>query len=106
MTPNDMLASVRELVPDAYIGNTGGNCGAIIVEDSRGFWHILVTTDSGPWATPNDDNLDRGDHDWFVTLWDREDSWMDGAGVRDGDTLTPAESVPHVVSAIVDSVTV
>lgn len=104
MTPNEMLASVRDLVPSAYIGNTGGNCGAVIVDTPKG--ELLVTTDSGPWATPADDNVDRGEHEWFVTLWDSDGSWVDGAGVRDGDTLTPADAVPHVVSAIVDSVSV
>jgi len=104
MTPNEMLEHVRATVPGASIWNTGGNCGAIGV--TVGESYILVTTDSGPWATPADDDYDRGDHDWFVTLWDSDGSWIDGAGVRDGDTLTPAESVPHVVSAIVDSVSV
>ena len=104
MTPNEMLALIRETVPSAYIGNTGGNCGAIIVDTARG--ELLVTTDSGPWATPDDDDHDRGEHDWFVSLWDRDGSWLDGAGVRDGDTLTPAHAVPHVVSAMVDYVSV
>ena len=100
MTPSEMLALIRETVPSAYIGSTGGNCGAIIVDTPKG--ELLVTTDSGPWATPADDNVDRGGHDWFVSLWEREGSWLDGAGVRDGDTLIPADSVPHVVSAMMD----
>ena len=96
MTPNEMLEHVRATVPGASIWNTGGNCGAIGVPVARGTY-ILVTTDSGPWATPADDDHDRGEHDWFVTLWDRDGSWVDGAGVRDGDALIPAWSVPVVV---------
>ena len=102
MTPNGMLALIRETVPSAYIGNTGGNCGAIIIDTARG--ELLVTTDSGPWATPDDDNVDRGAHDWFVTLWDRDGSWVDGSGVRDGDTLTPAGSVPVLVHRLANGI--
>lgn len=104
MTPNEMLEHVRATVPGASIWNTGGNCGAIGV--TVGESYILVTTDSGPWATPADDDHDRGDHEWFVTLWDRDGSWIDGAGVRDGDTLTPAGSVPVVVHRLANSVSV
>ena len=104
MTPNEMLEHVRATVPGASIWNTGGNCGAIGV--TVGESYILVTTDSGPWATPADDDHDRGDHGWFVTLWDSDGSWVDGAGVRDGDTLTPAGSVPVVVHRLANSVSV
>ena len=104
MTPNDMLALIRETVPSAYLGSTGGNCGAIIVDTPRG--ELLVTTDSGPWSTPDGDDTDLGNVAWLVTLWDREGSWVDGAGVRDGDTVTPADTVPHLVSAIIDSTSV
>jgi len=107
MTPNEMLEHVQATVPGAAIWNTGGNCGSIGV--SVNGYDILVNTDSGPWATPTDDDVDRGNAEWFVSVWPSEGdggTWVDGAGVRDGDTLTPAESVPHVVSAIVDSVSV
>ena len=95
MTPNEMLALIRETVPEAYIGSTGGNCGAIIVDTPRG--ELLVTTDSGPWATPDDDDVDGGRHDWFVSLWGGDGSWLDGSGVRDGDTVHQSETVPSVV---------
>ena len=99
MSPNELLAAVRRVVPGAFIGSTGGNCGAVIVDTPRG--ELLVTTVSGPWATPADDDHDRGDHGWFVSLWDRDGSWVDGAGVRDGDTLTAAGDVPAVVLGFV-----
>lgn len=102
MTPNEMLAHVRATVPSAYIGSTGGNCGAIIVDTPRG--ELLVTTDSGPWATPDDDDVSRETSGWFVSLWDRDGSWIDGAGVRDGDTLTPAGSVPVVVFRLANGI--
>ena len=104
MTPNEMLEHVRATVPGASIWNTGGNCGAIGVPVGESY--ILVTTDSGPWATPMDDDVDRGAHEWFVTLWDSDGSWIDGAGVRDGDTLIPAGSVPVVVHRLANSVSV
>lgn len=101
MTPNEMLTAIREAVPSAYIGSTGGNCGAVIVDTPRG--ELLVTTDSGPWATPDDDDVSRTTSGWFVSLWDQDGSWIDGAGVRDGDTLTPADSVPATVARLVTS---
>jgi len=107
MTPNEMLEHVRATVPGASIWNTGGNCGAIGV--SVNGYDILVTTDSGPWATPTDDDVDRGNNEWFVCMWPSEGdggTWVDGTEVRDGDTLIPAGSVPVVVHRLANSVSV
>ena len=98
MTPNDMLALIRETVPEAYIGSTGGNCGAIIVDTARG--ELLVTTDSGPWATPTDDDVDRGNLVWFVSLQDGDGTWIDSELERDGDHLVMDDYVPHAVELL------
>ena len=95
MTPNEMLALIRETVPDAYLGSTGGNCGAIIVDTLRG--EILVTPDLGPWATPSDDDTEQGLL-WLVSLHDEEGTWIDSDLVRDGDRLVMDDYVPHAVA--------
>ena len=98
MTPNEMLAHVQATVPSAYIGNTGGNCGAIIVDTPRG--ELLVTTDSGPWATPDDDNVSRETSGWFVSLQDGEGTWIDSELERDGDHLVMDDYVPRAVDLL------
>ena len=100
MTPNEMLALIRETVPEAYIGSTGGNCGAIIVPLAS--TSIMITTESGPWATPHDDNVDRGDR-WYVAWDDSSDggAWVDGDLVRDGDATFMDSEVPYAVARLI-----
>ena len=100
MTPNEMMQAILASGVVCAIGNTGGNCGAIIVPLAS--TAIMVTTESGPWATPDDDHVSRGER-WFVAWDDTSDggTWVDGDLVRDGDATFTDSQVPYAVARLI-----
>ena len=100
MTPNEIVAALRGHGFRCEISNTGGNCGAILV-DGVPYGELMVTTESGPWATPNDDDHDRGEG-WVVSWHDEREggTWVDGDLVRDGDAVFTVDALPVAVARV------
>ena len=99
MTPNDMLEHLQGFGFVCDITSTGGNCGAITVAVPCG--ELLLTTESGPWATPDDDDHDRAEG-WTMSWHDDPDggTWVDGDLVRDGDAVFPESRVPVALARL------
>lgn len=97
MTPNEMLTTLQGYGIRCEIVNTGGNCGAISVEVPYG--ELFVTTESGPWATPADDDYDRAER-WAMCWYDSEGTWVDGDLVRDEFALWSEDRVPVALARL------